>query len=76
MNQKKTVNQKKIAEKLDVSQQFISHWLKGKRDVKVKTAKKWAVILNIEWPIILDAPIEKRAHILGLECKQKYTESI
>lgn len=44
----KKITQKELAEKIGVSQQYISHWEVGRREMSVKNAKKIAEILNVK----------------------------
>jgi transcriptional regulator with XRE-family HTH domain len=59
--------QKHIANRLGVSQQFISAWVKGQRGLSVDTGLRWSKLLNVGFKRLMTAGKEERKKILGLK---------
>lgn len=59
--------QKHIANRLGVSQQFISAWVKGQRGLSVDTGLRWSKLLNVGFKRLMTADAEERRKILGLK---------
>lgn len=62
------LTQRKAAEMLNVSPQFMSKWINGKGGVSVSTAIRWGRVLKLDFMTILLAPKNRktREKILGL----------
>jgi len=63
------MTQTDLAKRLRVSPQFICLWLKGERGLKPARAIEWGKILDVEPQLLVFAPVEDRARIVGLNGK-------
>jgi len=61
--------QKHLAKSLGVSEQFLSGWKQGRKNVSPKTATRWGKVLKVAPARIVFAPADEsiRAGILGLD---------
>lgn len=63
------MTQKELSMILGVTPQFLSKWKLGKSGLKVSTAVRWSVLLNIDFKILMTASADPivRSKMLGLK---------
>jgi transcriptional regulator with XRE-family HTH domain len=60
-------SQFEVAKSLGCSQSFLSKWIRGRANLRVETAEKWAIVLGTDPAAVIFSKVGDRPALLGLE---------